>query len=330
MESRRFFARVAFVLGLAASGVLQGATVKAQDSTETSRRAIAFLAEHVPRWQRENKCFSCHNNGDAARALMRARQGKLLTESSPLTDTLAFLQKPETWDANGPDGPFKDQKLARIQFAAALTTAIEAGLLKDRNQLAQAARLVAELQEPDGAWPADAPGTIGSPVTYGRPLATWLAMRTLTASGDKHAAQILKGIEWFEAREPKSVLDAAAVLLALSNNSSTRAARRKRQALEIVKTGQSEDGGWGPYTSSPPEVFDTAIVLLALSAQKDRVTFDKEIARGRAFLIARQLEDGSWPPTTRPPGADSYAQQLSTTGWALQALLATPPAVGRK
>src|SRR5436305_12386153 len=39
-------------------------------------RAIAFLGREVPRWQRENHCYSCHNNGDGARALLEAaRQG---------------------------------------------------------------------------------------------------------------------------------------------------------------------------------------------------------------------------------------------------------------
>jgi len=35
-------------------------------------RAIAFLSREVPRWSRENHCFSCHNNGDGARALYHA------------------------------------------------------------------------------------------------------------------------------------------------------------------------------------------------------------------------------------------------------------------
>jgi hypothetical protein len=48
------------------------------------------------------------------------------------------------------------------------------------------------------------------------------------------------------------------------------------------------------------------------------------IRRGREFLVGAQQPDGSWPETTRPPGADSYAQRISTTGWALLALLATP------
>jgi hypothetical protein len=47
------------------------------------------------------------------------------------------------------------------------------------------------------------------------------------------------------------------------------------------------------------------------------------IARGREFLAREQLADGSWPATTRPSGGDSYAQKISTTGWALLALLRT-------
>ena len=35
-------------------------------------KAVAFLSAEVPRWSRENHCYSCHNNGDAARALYEA------------------------------------------------------------------------------------------------------------------------------------------------------------------------------------------------------------------------------------------------------------------
>src|SRR5690606_15708627 len=98
-------------------------------------------------------CYSCHNNGDAVRALAAATRRGLLRDRTPLDDTLKFLRSPEAWDANGPDGPFKDEKLARIQFAAALADATTGGLANDRAALQTAAKLLAELQQSDGSWP---------------------------------------------------------------------------------------------------------------------------------------------------------------------------------
>ena len=59
----------------------------------------------------------------------------------------------------------------------------------------------------------------------------------------------------------------------------------------------------------------------------DRPGAAEMIRRGRGFLIQEQNPDGSWPETTRPPGAESYAQRISTTGWATLALLAHPEKV---
>ena len=276
-------------------------------------------------WAKENACYSCHNNGDAARALLTALRTGDLANRAPLDDTLAFLSQPEKWDANGPEGPFKDKKLARIQFAAALADAIHMRAIEDRGQLAQAAALVAELQMPDGGWEIDAAGNVGSPVTYGRALSTRMAIVTLTAADrTKYRAEIAKARAWLEATEPRSVLDAAATLWAVVDVVSPAADRQRVRSLEIIRQGESPEGGWGPFVNSPPEVFDTALVLSGArsSAQKDP-TEEAMIARGRKYLLATQNADGSWPATTRPRGVDSYAQQLSTTAWATQALLAT-------
>ena len=49
------------------------------------------------------------------------------------------------------------------------------------------------------------------------------------------------------------------------------------------------------------------------------------IQRGRGYLVASQADDGGWIETTRPPGLESYAQRISTTAWALLALLDSRP-----
>ena len=90
-----------------------------------------------------------------------------------------------------------------------------------------------------------------------------------------------------------------------------------------MRQGQSDDGGWGPLVQSPPEPFDTALAILALAQGKPLPDVKNMIARGRAFLIAQQRKDGSWMETTRPAGDVSYAQRISTAGWATLALLAS-------
>jgi hypothetical protein len=296
----------------------------AEAAPSAEKRALAFLAAEVPKWARENRCYTCHNNGDAVRALAHGLRDRVITDSSAIQDTLNFLNKPASWHANGPEGPFKDKRLARIQFAAALAETRRCNLQASQRALGEAAALVAELQAPAGFWESDTGGAIGSPVTYGRTLATAMTLGTLTtASQDKYEEPIRRARAWLEQLEPKNVLEASSVLWGLADDRSVAASRQQERALAMLARGESPDGGWGPFVDAPPEVFDTALALVALARYPDHKGVDGWIRRGRSFLLERQQDDGSWPATTRPAGGDSYAGQLSTTAWATQALLAT-------
>jgi hypothetical protein len=289
-------------------------------------RAIAFLAREVPRWSRENRCFSCHNNGDAARALYHAIRLGFAVPQKALVDTCEWLAKPERWDRNEGKSGMSDKGLARIQFAAALAEALGAQQIQDHQALVRAAQLVANLQHKDGSWTVDANNNLGSPVTYGACLATHQACRILkTADKDRYQTSIASAEAWLLHTPVKSVLDAAAVLLAIGDIKSKRAEAREAMCLDLIHKGQASNGGWGPYFQSAPEPFDTAIVVLALVYHARRTEVKQEIQAARGFLIASQLADGSWPETTRPPGAESYAQRISTTSWAVLALLETSP-----
>jgi hypothetical protein len=286
-------------------------------------RAVGFLAREVPRWSRENRCYSCHNNGDAARALLAAGRGGLAVPPGALDDTVAWLSRPERWDDNGGDAAFSDKRLARLQFAAALAAAVEAGRVADRSALVRAADRVADDQAADGSWPIDDAGLVGTPATYGPPLATAVARRTLHAADPaRFSATIARADRWLRGRPVRNVLDASAVLLALDPGDPD-GDEVVRRGLDQLAAAQGRDGGWGPYASAAAEPFDTALALLALRRWPDRPGVAAMIGRGRAWLIATQQDDGSWTETTRPPGGDSYAQRLSTTGWATLALLQT-------
>jgi len=286
-------------------------------------RALSFLLREVPGWRQKHACGSCHNNGDGARALFRARSLAYPVPADALANTAAWLATPGEWEKEAGEPGTSDRKLARIQFAAALRDAREAGLSLDPGLLRQVAKALAADQDQDGSWRIAQQASMGSPVAYGPAVATWQSVRTLAAADDVgFAREIAKAQAYFVARPAQNVMDAAAAVLALGAASSGAAVERRRQALDLLSAAQTEEGGFGPYRGSAPEAFDTALALLAL-AQTGDDSHRERIRRGRAYLTATQLEDGGWKETTRPSGYESYAQHISTSAWATLALLET-------
>ena len=117
------------------------------------------------------------------------------------------------------------------------------------------------------------------------------------------------------ALKPRDTPDLAAVTLTFP--AGPEADRIERALLDL----QGPDGGWGPFPNVRSEPFDTAIAVLALRSRPATSARSAAIARGLDYLRSSIGDDGSWVETTRPAGQRSYAQRLSTTGWAVMALL---------
>ena len=276
-------------------------------AASVEERALQFLAKEVPRWRIENGCYSCHNNGDAARALYAAVKLKIAVSKSALENTTEWLSRPSDWDNNKGDPGFSDKRLARIQFAATLARAVDAGLV-ERAVLLQAGASLLPLQNPSGAWLVEAETNIGSPATYGPILATHMARQTLLyADAQRFQQPIARASEWLRQQKPRSVMESSALVLA-----------GFKDGAALLLEGQGSDGGYGPYRNAPSEAFDTALAMLALRKLGGQ---EAALKRARGYLEKTQQEDGGWPATTRPSGAQSYAQRLSTSGWATIALL---------
>lgn len=320
----RFFCQwLAVLSGIAMLGCVAGGT-RSDPAAHSEARGVLFLQREVPAWSKENGCFSCHNNGDGARALFTAAAQGYKISAPALEDTLKWIIEPHRWKDNKGDPGFSDQRLANIQFAASLLAAMDSGKVTNREPLLEAARKVAADQSADGTWPVEPGNTVGSPATYGTTLATLMAWRILkTARAGEFKDAIRKAGEALRRTSADSVSTGAVLLLALPPHDPLSDKARRSILLTMIQRSQTTDGGWGPYSDSPPEAFDTALVLLALAENRDHVGVEEQIRRGRQFLATQQRSDGSWPATTRPPGGESYAQQLSTTGWATLALLAT-------
>jgi len=320
------------VVAIANAQITKGPTAidKADPHVVAIAKGVDYLKVEVPKWKAEHPCYSCHNNGDATRALLVAGS-KGYDIGTTLDDTLAFLKQPSKWDQNKAPAGFDDKALARVQFASALAVAERHGKAASTD-LEAAAKLLVNDQKPDGSWQLDQSQSLGSPATYGTIIATWSARATLISSGmQPDNFTVVQADKWIRGLTPENVLDASGTILALELSSDVMAENLRRTCLSIVRNGQSPAGGWGPYVTSSPQVFDTALAVLALSSLEVeprlarsayRVEELKEaIANGRKYIVSQQRPDGSWPETTRPANQESYAQRISTTGWALLALL---------
>ena len=293
-------------------------------------KAVGYLKVEVPKWKQEHPCYSCHNNGDATRALLVAGS-KGYDIGTSLDDTLTFLKQPSQWDQNKAPSGFDDKQLARIQFASALAVAERHGKAASTD-LEAAAKLLTADQQPDGSWKLDNSQSLGSPATYGTIIATWSARTSLIASGmQPDNFTVVQADRWIRGLAPENVLEASAAILALELSSDVMAENLRRNCLSILREGQSPAGGWGPYVTAAPQVFDTALAVLALSAldvepRLARSAYRPEelkeaIASGKKYIVSQQRPDGSWPETTRPANQESYAQRISTTAWAVLSLL---------
>lgn len=259
---------------------------------------------------------------DAARALYAAvRKGYSIPQDA-LNATTSWVSRPDNWEENKGDPGFSDKTLAGVQFAASLLAAFEAGLVKERRPLEVAARKLIAAQAADGAWRIEPDAALGSPTTWGTVLTTSMAIKVLQQEGsDKSLEARRRAQRWLSRVTPNSVLTAATLIMATSG--SLDRSTQRQQALKLLSAAQTSDGGWGAYAKSPPEVFDTALALLALAEVNNEARVNDSIRRGRAFLVSQQQADGSWIETTRPAGGESYAQRVSTTAWATLALLKT-------
>lgn len=278
--------------------------------------AITFLQREVASWKPENGCFSCHNNGDGARVLYLAeRQGHSVSRDS-LAETTAWLKKPQLWHENKGDPGVSDKRLALIQFAAAL----QANRTRTKTELELMAGMLEKEQDPAGFWKIEGEPKTSSPAAYGTELATCMALLCLEKARGRDAETVRRAREWLLKQPVHSVVTASSCRLALRNEQGEGARRKRKECLDYLLSAQGRAGGWGPFPENSPQAFDTALALLAL-ADEEGAEAASARRKGRDFLLGEQELDGGWPATTRPPRGESYAQRISTSAWALMALL---------
>jgi len=296
----------------------------------TIDRGLGFLAKDALAWKKEHNCASCHHASLVICSMREAKQlGRAVDES-----VQAELTK---WIAESGDGKFGLARPAAAPKAAspkAIYFALALGTDPKLDAAGQAGlklllKTVKAEQTDNGSWstwPGTRPPLFGNSDESLTALATLALLPAAAAAGDKEAeAARDRGVKWLA--ETKSDDDPQSVALRLVLwKRLGRPARDWEPLVKAIKDRQNADGGWGQTKDMGSDAWATGQALYAL-AHAGLKSDEAAIARGQAFLIKTQREDGSWPMTSRPtaPGGKGSTSLIPITGagaaWAVLGLV---------
>jgi ankyrin repeat protein len=300
---------------------------------EAVARAVAKLQPAGPAFSNRTRCNSCHNQNLPSIAIHAARERGVPIDTALATHSFDVTQK--NWRDRREFTLLGDTSRAGFQLNVQYglfdmaETGGEATVVTDAMVLGLAGRQLA-----DGSWPTNP--DIRPPLTASQISGTALALRgirTFSPPGrrEEMMARVARAAEFLRRATPADTQDQAFKLLGLLwAGGEPEEVAREGEALVAL---QRADGGWGQMPSMASDAYATGQALFALHAAGTAVN-DPVYRRGAAYLLATQLEDGTWFVRTRAFGFQPYfetgfpygrSQFISTaaTAWAATALAYT-------
>jgi squalene-hopene/tetraprenyl-beta-curcumene cyclase len=163
------------------------------------------------------------------------------------------------------------------------------------------------------SWPQTRPPIFGNSDESMTALAT-LALLPAAATGDDAAKAVRdKGIRWLTKTKTDDAAQSIAIRLVLWQRLG-RPAEEWQPLVRRIKERQNADGGWSQAMGMESDAWATGQALYALAHAGLRPD-EPVVARGQAFLVKTQRDDGSWPMRSRPvkPGGEGSKSLIPIT-----------------
>ena len=285
--------------------------------------------------EKRKQCFTCHNQALPVMALTTARARGILIDAENLRRqvqfTADFLGKNRT---NYLDG--RGQGGQALTAGYALWT-LEMGGWKSDETTDAVAEFLLKFQNDLDHWK---PQTVRPPSEESLFTVSYVALRGLkifgrTGQQERIAQRTARVRQWLVNTPARETEDRVFRLRCLHAAEAPKHEIRDA-AQELLKT-QRADGGWAQLASLDSDAYATGTALVALHQAGGIATAEPAYRNGLRFLIARQLDDGSWHVPTRstpiqtyyesgyPHGEDQFIS-ITAAGWATTALALALPA----
>lgn len=286
--------------------------------------------------EKRKQCFTCHNQALPVMALTTARARGFTIDADNLQRqiqfTADFLAKNRTNYLAG-----KGQGGQALTAGYALWT-LEMGGWKPDETTDAVAEYLLKFQNDLDHWK---PQTIRPPSEESLFTVSYVALRGLkmfgsTGQKERISQRTAQVRQWMLKTAARETEDLVFRLRSLHGSEAPRDEIR-RAAQDLLKT-QRADGGWSQLANQvESDAYATGTALVALHQAGGVATADPAYRNGLRFLIAKQLEDGSWHVPTRstpiqtyyesgyPHGEDQFIS-IAAAGWATTALALALPA----
>lgn len=310
-------------------------------SLETIRSAVARslpLLEAGSRGSLEKRkqCFTCHSQGVVILALTHARSRGFAIDRENLQRQLELTaghlaKNTERYRQGRGQGGGPDT-------AGYALWALDAGGCQPDATTNAVTEYLLQYQRDADHWQ---PG-VARPPTQNSPFTTsYLALRGLRKFGTGEQRQRIEDRfaqvrYWLEITQPQETEDRVFRLRALQIAGSPAA--EVQSAVDDLLARQRNDGGWGQLDELDTDPYATSTALVALHEAGDVSVTTPAYRRGLQYLIAAQLDDGSWHVPSRarpiqvyfesgyPHGKDQFIS-VAAASWATMALSLALPTV---
>jgi Squalene-hopene cyclase N-terminal domain/Prenyltransferase and squalene oxidase repeat len=302
---------------------------KLSDVNGTIKRGLDFLATDAMAWKSEHNCVSCHHAGLVIWSMHEAKQrGHKVNEPvlAELTQWIATSGDGRFGQPRPPSAP-KALNPKAVWFALALGADPQPDAVSQKGMKLLVQTVKSDQTENGSwsAWPETRPPIFGDSDESMTALAT-LALMPTAATGDDSARTVRdKGVQWLAETSTDDDPQSIALRLVLWRRLG-RPAKEWEPLVKRIKARQNADGGWSQTKTMASDAWATGQALYAL-AHAGLKPNDSVIADARAFLTKTQLDDGSWPMTSRPvkPGGEGSNSLIPITGagcaWAILGLV---------
>ncbi len=279
-------------------------------------------------------CFTCHNQGLPAMALITARSRGFAIDEINLRQQ---LQSTADFLARNHDNYRQGRGQAGQVFMAGYALwALNSGDWPADETTAAVAEYFLKYQSDDDHWST---GTDRPPSEVSSFTATFLGLNSLAAfstSDQRERAQLRRAqvLDWLRSAAPEDTEDRVFRLWAFRTADATPA--DIQSATQSLLEIRQSDGGWSQSAAMESDSYATATALVALHRAANFPTDDSRYRQGIDFLLQQQLADGSWHVVSHskpfqtyyesgyPHGKDQFIS-ITAAAWATMALTLALP-----